>query len=121
MSAKVYLETSIIGYLASRPSRDLIVAANQQLTREWWEDHREQYELDISQAVLTECCAGDPQAAQERLEILIDIPILDLSQTAEDLAQELVNRIPLPSKAAVDALHIAIATVHGIEYLLLIP
>ncbi|HQU45624.1 MAG TPA: hypothetical protein PK867_22615, partial [Pirellulales bacterium] len=70
MKPTVYIETSIIGYLASRPSRDLITAANQQMTHEWWHDHRGRYDIFISQAVIKECSAGDPVAAQERLRLL---------------------------------------------------
>jgi len=118
MNSTVYLETSIIGYLASRPSRDLITAANQQLTRDWWDDHREQYDLYVSESVVAECSAGDAQAAEERLDAIGDIPILDVTEEAENLADELVKLVPLPENAEVDALHIAIATVNGINYLL---
>ncbi len=118
MKSTVYLETSIIGYLASRPSRDLVTAANQQLTHDWWEDHREQYDLYVSEAVVAECSAGDPQAAQQRFDAIGDIPILDVTEDAENLADELVKQVPLPENAEVDALHIAIATVNGINYLL---
>ena len=118
MNSTVYLETSIIGYLASRPSRDLITAANQQLTRDWWDEHREQYDLYVSETVVAECGAGDAQAAQERLDTVGDIAILDVTEDAENLADELVKEIPLPENAEVDALHIAIATVNGINYLL---
>ena len=118
MKSTVYLETSIIGYLASRPSRDLITAANQQLTRDWWDQHREQFDLYISEAVVAECSTGDPQAAQERLDVLEGIPILDVTEAADNLADKLLKQVPLPEKAAVDALHIAIATVNGIDYLL---
>jgi predicted nucleic acid-binding protein len=118
MNSTVYLETSIIGYLASRPSRDLITAANQQLTRDWWDEHREQYDLYVSETVVAECSAGDPQAAQERLDVIGNIPMLDVTEDAENLADELVKQILLPQNAEVDALHIAIATVNGINYLL---
>jgi predicted nucleic acid-binding protein len=118
MSCTVYLETSIIGYLASRPSRDLITAANQQLTRDWWDEHRQQYDLYVSETVVAECSAGDAQAAEDRLDAIGDIPVLDVGEAAENLADELVKRIPLPENAEVDALHIAIATVNGINYLL---
>ncbi|CAD7855265.1 MAG: hypothetical protein [Olavius algarvensis Gamma 1 endosymbiont] len=118
MNSTVYLETSIIGYLVSRPSRDLITAANQQLTCDWWDDHREQYNLYVSETVIAECNTGDPQAARERMDAIGDIPILDVTEDAENLADELVKRIPLPENAEVDALHIAIATVNGINYLL---
>lgn len=118
MSSTVYLETSIIGYLTSRPSRDLITAANQQQTREWWVEQRKRFDLYVSEAVVAECSAGDPQAAQERLDAVDGIPILDVTDDAEQLADLLVSGIPLPQRAEVDALHIAIATVNGMDYLL---
>ena len=90
MSSTVYLETTIIGYLASRPSRDLITAANQQLTRDWWDEHREQYDLYVAEPVIAECSAGDPQAAQERLDLIGDIPVLNVTEAADNLADELV-------------------------------
>lgn len=118
MKATVYLETRIIGYLTSRPSRDLITAANQQLTHEWWTDHRESFDIFISQFVIDECGEGDAAAAQERLDVLADIRQLDIIEDVENVAEELVKQVPLPEKAGVDALHIAVATVHGMEYLL---
>jgi len=74
--------------------------------------------LFVSEAVVAECSVGDPQAAQERLDLLGDIPVLDVTEEAENLAEELVKHVPLPEKAKVDALHIAIATVNGMDYLL---
>src|SRR5262249_16172722 len=118
MKLAVYLETSIIGYLTSRPSRDLVTAANQQLTRDWWELRRGDFDLFASEAVWKECSAGDGDAAKERLRLLESIPLLDVTGEAEKLAAELVRGVPLPQRAAVDALHISVATVHGIDYLL---
>ena len=118
MKPTVYLETSIIGYLTSGPSRDLITAANQQLTHEWWTGHRERFDIFVSQFVIDECGEGDAVAAQERLEVLTDIRQLDTIEDVENVAEELVKQVPLPEKAGVDALHIAVATVHGMEYLL---
>lgn len=118
MKPGVYLETSIIGYLTSRPSRDLITAANQQMTHEWWHEHRNSFDVFISQFVLDECRQGDADAVQERLEVLSGIAELDVTEEVERLAEALIKGVPLPDKAEVDALHIAVATVHGIEYLL---
>ena len=118
MKGTVYVETSIIGYLASRPSRDLITAANQQLTREWWDRHRRKYEIFISEVVTNECRAGDPSAAKERLEMLESLQSLHASPEAMRLASKLIKEVPLPQKAAVDASHIAIAAVNGLRYLL---
>lgn len=118
MKPKVYLETTIVSYLTARSSRDLIIAAHQQLTQEWWDHRRISFDLFVSQVVVQESGAGDTLMAQKRLEVLVTIPLLDLRQEAVALARALVEKGPLPEKAAVDALHIALATVHGMDYLL---
>ena len=118
MSSTVYIETSIIGYLTSWPSRDSITAANQRLTRDWWNQCRENFDIFISQFVVDECAEGDEVAVKERLNVIADIQQLDVTEAVETLADGLIHQVPLPEKAQVDALHIAIATVHGIEYLL---
>ena len=114
----VYIETSIVSYLTARPSRDLLVAAHQQLTVAWWDQQRAHYELFTSQVMLAEARAGDPEAAQRRLAVLERLPLLDVTDAAITLAVALVSGQALPAQAAQDALHIAIACVHGIEYLL---
>jgi predicted nucleic acid-binding protein len=114
---RVYLETTILSYLTAWPSRDLVRAAHQQLTREWWE-RRQGYELFVSQLVVRERQAGDPQAAAARLEALAGLPLLEQSEQVEMLARELIDRVPMPERAAADALHIATATAHGMDYLL---
>ena len=75
----VYLETTIPSYLAARPSRDPIVVAHQQITRDWWNGARERFDLYISEAVLTEIRAGDADVAARRLAILEGLPILELT------------------------------------------
>lgn len=113
----VYLETSIISYLASRPSRDLIVAAHQQITEDWWET-RHEWELVISALVISESQAGDAEASKRRLSYIQGLPILRLSDEVVNLAEKLLNGAALPLKAKDDALHIAIAAVYEINYLL---
>lgn len=115
---KVYIETSVISYLTSRPSRDVVIAGHQQTTCDWWESQRQQFELVASQLVVREASAGDTTFAQRRLEVLEGIILLTTSEAALTLARLFVDRGPLPQKAAVDALHIAIAVTNGIEYLL---
>ena len=114
----VYIETSIVSYLTARPSRDLLVAAHQQLTVVWWDEQRTHYELFTSQVVLAEARAGDPDAAQRRLAVLERLPLLDVTDAAIALATTLVTGQALPAQAAQDALHLALACVHGMEYLL---
>ena len=94
-----------------------MVAAHQQITREWWES-RIRFHLYVSQIVIQEVGGGNPDAAKMRLKALEGIPILKLSQDARVLAQELIIRGPMPEKAALDALHIGIAVVNGMDYLL---
>lgn len=118
MKAKVYVETSIISYLTARRSRDLILAANQQLTGEWWQERRAQFDLYISQLVLEEIRSGDSAAAAQRFQAIAGLPLLVLNEAALTLAEVLVREGPLPTKAAADALHIAIATINGMDYLL---
>lgn len=87
------------------------------MTKEWWEN-REQFDLYISALVLQEAGAGDPNAAQRRLEQLDNIPELDITEKVEEFADVLIQKVPLPEKARLDALHIAVATLSGIDYLL---
>jgi hypothetical protein len=117
MQSKAYLETTIASYLTARPSRDLIAAANQQMTHDWWHDHRWDFDLYVSQFVIEEASAGDPEAATRRLAVLADLPQLDVTDAVQHLAQALLTQVPLPPNAQVDALHIAVATVHGMDYL----
>ncbi|MGK7899960.1 MAG: type II toxin-antitoxin system VapC family toxin [Hormoscilla sp.] len=118
MSETVYIETSILGYLTARSSRDLVVAANIEITREWWDTRRGYFQLYSSQAVVKETSQGDAQIASQRLAIIRDLALLDLNQSVIDLAEQLLGRSNLPAKADVDAIHIAAATVHGMDYLL---
>ena len=118
LKARLYLETTVPSYLAAWPSRDLIRASHQQITREWWERRRENFEVFISQLVLDEAAAGDPAAARERLAVLTALPLLDLTDEVASLATVLVASLALPARAATDAAHIAVAAVHGMHFLL---
>jgi predicted nucleic acid-binding protein len=118
MKAKLYLETTIPSYLVGRPSRDLLVAAHRQITRDWWESRRAEFDLYVSELVIQEVRAGNPQLASSRLEILAHVPVLAVSDEILKLAEDLITKGPIPRKAAGDAAHIAIATVYGCEYLL---
>ena len=118
MKPKVYLETSIISYLAARPSRELVVAAHQQITAEWWDSSRHRFDLYTSELVIREAGAGDPDAAKRRLEFLSGLPSLTISEEALALAKRLVEAGTVPRQAGEDALHIAMATLQGMDFLL---
>ena len=117
MKTPVYIETSVISYLAARPSRDLIVAAHQQLSHEWW-SIRHEWNLSISALVIEEAKAGDVGAAKRRLNRLEGLPVLHMTDRALDLSMRLIAGAALPEKAREDAVHIALAAAHGQDYLL---
>jgi predicted nucleic acid-binding protein len=117
LKPKLYLETSIVSYLTARPSHDLIRAAHQQVTRDWWET-RYSFDLYISQFVLDEAKAGDQEAARQRLSALRDARLLELAPETGWLAREILGQGGMPAKAYVDAVHVALAAVHGLDYLL---
>ena len=118
MKRRVYIETSVVSYLASRASRDVVSAGRQQLTHSWWETRRPVFDLVISEVVLKEVRAGDPGAAGRRMEFVVDLPLLDITDEATELAALLIEQVPLPPPAAVDAAHIAVAAYHGVDFLL---
>ena len=118
MQPKVYLETTVPSYLAARPSYDVRLLSHQQMTQVWWRTRRSAFDLFISELVWEECGAGDPDMARKRLDLLTGMPILSPNEVILQVAESLVKGGPMPPKAAGDALHVAIATVYGCEYLL---
>ena len=115
MKPTVYVETSIPSYLTARLSNDLRVAANQNTTIEWWEARRPSFELFISEFVTAEAILGDSAAAQKRLETIADLPKLSVTDAVRTLAKALISENAIPPKAEVDAYHIAVAAVNGVE------
>jgi hypothetical protein len=118
MKPKVYLETSFVSYLAARLSRDLIMLQRQLSSRRWWETMRSQFDLLVSQTVYEECWEGDREAVTARTNILKETALLPLTGEILVVAQRLVDPGPLPLKGATDAIHIAVATAYGCDYLL---
>ena len=118
MNPKVYLETSVISYLTARPSRDILVAANQQVTQDWWQDRREKFDLYVCQLVDQEISSGDGEAVAKRQQTLAECSFLDIPVEAVQLAEKLIEQRAIPKQSPEDALHIAVATVSGMDYLL---
>src|SRR5438128_7772669 len=112
MKERVYIETTFVSYLTARPNRDLIVAGHQQITHDWWDTRRGDYELCISQLVFQEAGDGDAQAAQERLDIMATMTVLEIKEEAVQLAGALVRAGALPVKAGNEALNMAVAALH---------
>ena len=118
MNAATYLDSNVISYLTAWPSRDVVSLAHQQLTREWWDRQRHNFDLHISELVVFEIGRGDLSAAQARLEFVRDLPVLRITLEARTLADRIFRATTLPDKAASDALHVALAAVNGMDFLL---
>lgn len=114
----IYIETSIVSYLRQRPSSQVVMAARQLLTHQWWNDERAKYQLVASQFVIDEATAGDSVLAAERLAALDGVPLLPLDPEIANIADEIMLRAILPPKARTDALHIAVVAHHRVQYLL---
>lgn len=117
MKPTAYIETTVISYLAAKPSRDILVAGHQAVTAEWWENDLPKFRAVISGVVLDEISSGDAEAAAKRLTAVRDIEVLELTDQVRSLAAEYYDAIRLPDTARADALHLALATWHGIEFL----
>lgn len=118
MKRRVYIETTIVSYLAARPSPDRIVAGRQALTEEWWRSRRPLFEVLVSELVVQEAAEGDPEAASRRLSNLSGIDALGISDLAVSLAEALVREGPIPHEYGEDALHIALCAVNGVDFLM---
>jgi len=118
MKPVVYVESSVISYLVARPSRDVVAAGRQAVTVDWWENESARFELRVSVLVEDEVSRGDPSAAERRLGVIAEIPILAATEHARDLAARLIDENVVPAGSEDDALHIAIASTQGTDYLL---
>ena len=114
----VYLETSLISYLVARSSRDLIVAAHQQVTQEWWQNRRSEFTCSVSQVVIDEASVGDATEVAKRLAIIDRLATVDVTEEAETLTQAIMAAGILPPHAFPDAAHVAVSAVHKMDYLL---
>jgi len=118
MAASIYLETTIPSYLTAWRSPELVMAARQEITRDWWDNRRSEFDLFVSQLVIDEASAGDADAVARRLAALEDIPLIEAQPGTDELVDALIRDLALPKRAAADALHIALTVVNGIDYLL---
>jgi hypothetical protein len=114
--SSVYVETTIPSYLAAFPSRDLIVAGQQQITHNWWRTARERFDLFVSEAVLREIRAGDPATAARRVEIVKGLPVLDVTKEVDSLVDIYQEKFNVPRRAKTDIVHIAVAVVYELDY-----
>lgn len=114
----VYIETTIVSYLVANPPRDPVLAAHQQVTRRWWQDHRPDYHCLVSGETLAEAARGDAEQARLRLEALQGLPVLLVTAQVGTLADAVLQSGPLPAAARSDAIHVAAATLASVDFLL---
>ena len=118
MKESIYLETSVVSYYTAKPVRDIIVLAHQEITREWWQRAIKRFDIYISEIVVEEASYGDSEAATRRLEILKGFPHLELNEKVEEVAGIYIKQLGIPEKSIRDTLHLAICSVHNIDYLI---
>ena len=118
MNKSVYIESSVISYLTARPSRDVVTSARQAITLEWWDEYRDFYQTFVSQLVIEEIGSGDELAAKRRMNIVKDILLLETTTNALKLAKKLLSEHAVPQNSVEDALHISIASVQKMDFLL---
>ena len=118
MKQKVYLETSIVSYYTARPSRDLVIAARQEITREIWPMLQDEFDIYISALVIQEASRGDEEAAKKRLNELSEFNVLEITPQVQEVAGLLIAENAIPAGSEEDALHIAVASQNGMEFLL---
>ena len=117
MKESVYLETTVVSYYTSKPSRDIIVLANQEITRQWWPYASKRYDIYISEIVFEEACLGDPDASELRLHRIEPFIYLELNDEVKKMTKVYMEELNLPEKSFRDAAHLAIASVHKVDYL----
>ena len=118
MNSSVYLETTIVSYYCSRPNRDIIISARQQLTELWWDTQMKNYNVFISDLVLEESAKGDTDAASKRLDAISAFQILEIDEESAVLAKGLISKKAIPAEFPEDALHIAVAAINGMDFIL---
>ena len=118
MKKTVYIETTIVSYLTGRPSSDLLIAARQLLTRQWWDEESKNHVLLVSNVVLEEIAEGDAGQAAKRMALIEGLAVIEISDNVKDVAESLIFKCSIPENSYYDALHIAICAVYGIDLLL---
>jgi predicted nucleic acid-binding protein len=118
MKKQIYIETTVVSYLTARPSRDLMIAGHQEVTRELWDKLSSRYETYVSALVFQEAGRGDADQAQIRLAAVAKFPMLEIDDEAQSLAEKIIAKKGIPTEYPEDALHVAVAAVNGMEIII---
>lgn len=115
--ATAYIETTIPSYYVARSSLNLVQATRHATTRQWWDEGCSGFQLFTSQEVFDEVGRGEPAMAADRLALIREVAILDVTEEAGALARRLLASQIIPAKAASDEVHIAVASVQAMDFL----
>lgn len=118
MVTSVYLETTVVSYFVAPPSRDVVIAARQESTRQLWPKLLTDYECYVSVLVREVASRGDEVQASLRLQAIVQLPMLELGVAADELAFRMIEAHSIPATCPEDALHIALAAANGIDVMI---
>lgn len=116
MKPKIYIETSVVSYLVARISKNIVIAAHQASTSDFWHKLVD-YEPYISDIVMQEASNGDETQAIQRCQKIEHFPILRIDDDVKELARQFLDLQIIPEKCPEDALHIAVAASHGMDFI----
>ena len=116
MKPRIYIETTVISYLSSRPARDLRSAARQEWTQDFWLWATEPTDLFTSELTRIEAGRGDSEAAAKRLAYADVCTVIEETEAARKLSKQLIEHKAIPSTEPEDALHFVIATLAKMDY-----
>lgn len=117
MKHKVYLETSVISYYTARPSNDIITLGRQRITEQWWQYALDTFDVHVSPIVFEEAELGDSTASSKRLKVMGHFKVLAIDDIVRQVWSVYMEKLGLPERAIRDAGHLAVASVHDIDYL----
>lgn len=117
MKKIIYVETTIPNfYYEARVEPEMVARKN--WTREWWDNQRGHYQLVTSIAVIEELEQGDYPYKEQIIDMVKDIPLLDINMEIHDIVETYIKRKLMPADTWGDALHLALASFHGCDFLL---
>jgi len=117
MQQRVYIETTLPSfYHEVRTEPEML--ARRGWTREWWDNHRSDFELVTSEAAIDELENGDFPQKGQALALMKDIPLLDIDEAIADIVDAYMKHHVMPADPAGDALHLALASHYRCDFLL---
>ena len=113
----VYIETTIPSlYFDERT--DAKTVARREWTRNWWDNHRQNYRLVTGAPVIEELSRGEHLRKQEKLQLLREVKIFRRNDAIAEAIEAYIERYVMPRDPSGDAAHLALASFYKCDYLL---